>query len=385
MIPRAVTFLRGGVMVKVVRQDLFPLSEANRVPAKYVVLRKTMPTSENRFLEQILITPHKNSDNNHDNSFIVDQIKDKVLYDHIEDGDIGMLTGRGAIRVILSSRANHNTLLVTERCDNRCLFCSQPPKERDDDWLLVQAAMAIAAFSSSRTIGISGGEPLLYRKSFINFLDVIADYSPQTPLHILSNGRAFADPEFSQQVAQRCESLSITFGIPLYSSTSTHHDYLVGSEGAYRDTLKGLVNAGNCGIPIELRFIPTQKNFQDIETTVLLAARCLSNISQISIMNLEPTGWAKRNWNGLYYEPVKYAEELSKAILAAEAACLPIYLFNYTLCHLPESLRSYAVKSISDWKNYYPEECEGCQKREQCGGFFASSVGLYHQKARIIT
>ena len=33
----------------------------------------------------------------------------------------------------------------------------------------------------------------------------------------------------------------------------------------------------------------------------------------------------------------------------------------------------YAKKSISDWKNEYFAECDGCQVRDRCGGFFSSA------------
>jgi hypothetical protein len=39
-------------------------------------------------------------------------------------------------------------------------------------------------------------------------------------------------------------------------------------------------------------------------------------------------------------------------------------------------------KSISDWKNEYVKECGGCQKMNECGGFFTSSV-LYKYSSNI--
>ncbi|MBF4232885.1 His-Xaa-Ser system radical SAM maturase HxsC, partial [Vibrio anguillarum] len=85
-----------------------------------------------------------------------------LLHNSIDDGDIVTINQFGQLRVILSKRANHNTLLVTERCNNLCLFCSQPPREENDNWLLSYGALALAAFEFDGEIGISGGEPLLY-------------------------------------------------------------------------------------------------------------------------------------------------------------------------------------------------------------------------------
>jgi His-Xaa-Ser system radical SAM maturase HxsC len=371
-------------VISVVRKDLFTLPAAAPPSYGYAVLLTHEPDGPSPYLDQILIAPIDDSENIPVGETIRGVICDPEIYNTIENGDIGFINTRGNLRVVLSRRANHNTLLVTERCDNRCRFCSQPPKEADDDWLLVQAAMAIAAFRSAETIGISGGEPLLYRQTFLRFLDFIAEHSPETPLHILSNGRAFADRDYAVAVAERCKALSMTFGIPLYSAVSTRHDRLVGAQGAFAETVKGLINAGNSGISIELRIIPTKENVTDIAATVVLAARCFTSLSQISIMNLEPTGWAKKNWPELYLEPQDYVDELIEAVEMAGRAALSACLFNYPLCHLPPELRPFAVKSISDWKNYYPDECTGCHVKQDCTGYFASAKGRFLQAPRRI-
>ncbi len=371
-------------MINLVRKDLFALPESTPPAYGYVVLRTRKPDRQNPYLEQVLVVPAADLVPCPADEKLHSVICDPEIYSTIEDGDIGFLNPRGNLRVVLSRRANHNTLLITERCDNRCTFCSQPPKEADDEWLVVQAAMAIAAFQSTKTIGISGGEPLLYRQTFIRFLDFIAEHSPKTPLHILSNGRAFADKRFAMDVAERSQTLTMAFGIPLYSAISARHDRLVGAKGAFAETLAGLINAGNCGVPIELRFIPNKENVTDIASTIALASRCFSSLSQISIMNLEPTGWAKKNWQELYLEPQTYEDELIEAAQTADRAALPVYLFNYPLCHLPPELHPYAVKSISDWKNYYPDECEACHVKQDCTGYFASARGKFLQAPRRI-
>jgi hypothetical protein len=39
---------------------------------------------------------------------------------------------------------------------------------------------------------------------------------------------------------------------------------------------------------------------------------------------------------------------------------------------LDPSTRRFSVQSISDWKNAYLEECEGCSARRDCAGFFST-------------
>ncbi|HGD9217690.1 TPA: hypothetical protein ACI7JD_004760, partial [Escherichia coli] len=53
-------------------------------------------------------------------------------------------------------------------------------------------------------------------------------------------------------------------------------------------------------------------------------------------------------------------------------------------CYLPERARELAVQSISDWKNYYPKECDECTQKPSCAGYFSSSKGRFHQSPRPI-
>ncbi len=366
--------------VSVQRKDVFKLNDTDfKTPGCYVLKRRGSMEYSQPFLDQVLITNKKKTE---DDS--LGQIINSELFNSIQNGDIGIISRDNTIRVILSRLANHNTVLVTERCDNLCLFCSQPPKPKDDSWLLTQASLAIAAFNSADTVGVSGGEPLLYKEDFIDFLDFLIEYAPTTKLHILTNGRAFSDVSFTNKILDRSKKIVMCFGIPLYSSLPKTHDELVGSVGAFNETIKGLINAGNSGINIELRIIPTLANLQHLPYIIEYAGRIFSNISQISIMNLEPEGFARKNWNKLYASPSSYEKQLSAAIKIAERQALEVVLFNFPLCHLPPELHSRSVQSISDWKNYYPEECNQCIKKPTCGGYFKSSQGHFHQPPKRI-
>ncbi|MEQ4776707.1 His-Xaa-Ser system radical SAM maturase HxsC [Providencia huaxiensis] len=366
-------------MSEIIRKDSFAILDV--IPPGYYQLYKDKLSRPDFYFENIVVV--KNSGGLGEMAGASYVIVDELLYDSIESGDIASIS-MNKLRVILSRKANHNTLLVTERCNNLCEFCSQPPKNNQDDWLLDVAKYAIAAFKYDGLIGVSGGEPLLYGEKFIEFLEFVAITSPNTALHILTNGRAFNDLSFTRKIVEMADKVPMTFGIPLYSTVEEVHNKLVGNPNAFFETVSGIINAGNSGINIELRYIPTQENYMEIPSVVEMAGRVFSNINQISIMNLEATGWARKNWQQLYCEPQSYNEELQLAIDVAERCQLPVVLFNYPLCHLPQEVWRYSVQSISDWKNYYPDNCLNCTVIEQCGGYFSSSYGKYHQLPRAI-
>ncbi|WP_145529981.1 His-Xaa-Ser system radical SAM maturase HxsC [Yersinia alsatica] len=364
-------------MSEVLRNDIFYFSSKVVIPTGFYRLCKSKPLNPQFFLPNLFVSAE--SSDITIPQYYSGAITSKSLTTSIEDGDIGIVNNGNMLRVILSRRANHNTVLVTERCNNLCLFCSQPPKNTNDEWLLTQSALAIASFNLDGVVGVSGGEPLLYGEDFLSFLDFIIENSPETSLHVLTNGRRFSDAGFVAKIKQRSDKLKITFGIPLYSSRHKTHDELVGSRGAYSETVRGLINAGNSGINIELRIIPTSINYQELPLIVEYVSRVFSNISQISIMGLESIGWARKNWADIFVGHNECAASLSAAVDTAYRAGIPVSIFNYPLCHLPEELWDISTQSISDWKNFYPDECSSCSKKPACAGYFSSSKGRFHQ------
>ena len=165
-------------MSEVIRNDIFHFASKKNVPTGFYRLCKQKPMNPLFFLPNLLVVAEGN--NEAIQPYFDFSVISTELYESIEDGDIGIINNGNMIRVILSRRANHNTVLVTERCNNLCLFCSQPPKKSNDDWLLTQSALAIASFGLDGVVGVSGGEPLLYGDDFLHFIDFIIENSPDT-------------------------------------------------------------------------------------------------------------------------------------------------------------------------------------------------------------
>ena len=96
-------------------------------------------------------------------------------------------------------------------------------------------------------------------------------------------------------------------------------------------------------------------------------------------MQMETIGLAKENIAELWIDPYDYNEQLREAVLLLADRGMKPYIYNAQLCILPEDIRCYAQQSISDWKDIYLPECEGCTLRGQCAGFFASNREMHSQ------
>lgn len=100
-------------------------------------------------------------------------------------------------------------------------------------------------------------------------------------------------------------------------------------------------------------------------------------IAQVAFMQMETTGLAKENIDKLWIDPYDYNMELREAVLLLADRGIKPYIYNAQLCVLPDDIRCYAQQSISDWKDIYISECDGCMLRGQCAGFFESNRNIH--------
>ncbi len=295
-------------------------------------------------------------------------------FNYLADGDVLRLwTKNNHVRVLYRHKSFHNHFLLTERCNHYCLMCSQPPKNIDDSWIVDDVLAAIPLIDpTAREIGFTGGEPTLLEDDFFRILRAMKSYLPHTAVHILSNGRAFAAPEFAKRYAD-VRHFDMMVGIPIYSDVSTIHDYVVQSDGAFDETIRGILNLKRYGQKVEIRVVVHRQTYARLPQLAEFLARNLTFVDHIALMGLEITGFTRANLDELWIDPVDYQEELYRAVSLLAEARMNVSIYNHQLCTLDNRLWRFARKSISDWKNEYMPECEGCLKKGDCGGFFASA------------
>lgn len=296
----------------------------------------------------------------------------------VSPGDVIRLNARNSLISVLYRRSSRsNSLFVTERCNSYCLMCSQPPVEREDDFRVDELLRAVPLIDPSvSTLGITGGEPTLLGSKLMQLLAALKSHLPTTRLHVLTNGRRFEDGAFTARVSSVAHP-TVVWAVPLYSDAPEVHDYVVQRAGAFGETLHGLMNLARENQRIELRVVLQQATVSRIRQLSHFIARNLSFVDHVAWMGLEPMGFARPNWSQLWIDPEDYIAALSDAIECLQDFRMPSSIYNVPLCVLPESLRSFAAQSISDWKNDYLPECGTCALRDSCAGFF-SSAGRDH-------
>jgi His-Xaa-Ser system radical SAM maturase HxsC len=296
-----------------------------------------------------------------------------AAFTELGEGDVlGIHPQSGRVRVLYRRSSKHNFFLVTERCNNYCLMCSQPPKKVDDGWLINEIADTLALIDpATPALTFTGGEPLTEWRRFIGLLELARDLLPNTAVHVLTNGRAFCSPEVANAWAA-VRHPKVSAGIPIYAAVDHIHDYVVQAKGAFDQTVLGVLRLKDRGQRVEIRVVLHAITAPRLRETCSWIARNLPFVDHVALMGMENTGFAVANNDVLWIDPLDYQEQLKAGVDVLSTAGVNVSVYNLPLCVLDPSIRPFAVQSISDWKNAYVEECEGCSARRDCAGFFST-------------
>ncbi|RUW68752.1 His-Xaa-Ser system radical SAM maturase HxsC [Mesorhizobium sp. M4B.F.Ca.ET.049.02.1.2] len=284
------------------------------------------------------------------------------------DGDVLLVNPRrGTADRLIRSASHHNTFLVTERCDQVCLMCSQPPKKHHVD-LFPHFETAALLAPEGATIGISGGEPTLFKAQLFEFLGRVLDARPDLSFHVLTNGQHFDLDD--RGAMSRIDRGRVVWGIPLYSRDPAVHDEIVGKAGAHEQLLENLALMCRLGAQIELRTVLMRPNADGLPRLARFIASTLPFIRTWAVMQMENIGFGRMNWKTLFYDSSQGFDVVGHSLDLVRSRGIDAWLYNFPLCTVPEAYRHLAPATISDWKRAYREECVGCSLKARCGGFF---------------
>lgn len=294
-------------------------------------------------------------------------------------GDVISVSERGRIHRYFRAKSQNNAFLVTEACNNLCIMCPQPPKPQSlvnhalMEQRILQTLSLIDDEHLPASLCITGGEPTMLKEGLLRIVEGISRRTPQTLIHLLTNGRYLSNENYTARLAQ-AGGHQLLAGIPLFGHVSEIHDYVVQSEGAFEQTMAGLLNCYKHGINIELRVVLTKVTVKYLKALAEFISRNLFFVKHVALMGMENMGLAKLNRETVFIDPWEYKDKLSAAIEVFQLYGIDVRIFNLPLCVVNPDTHAYCKKSISDFKNSWNSACTHCAKRESCCGFFSSST-----------
>lgn len=341
------------------RPDLHPLMRSRSV------LIAENPTSGFPASLTTAAGPFESSD-----SFVA-TLPEELAY--LEEGDVVRISPvSGEVRVMFRVSSKHNSVFVTERCNSNCLMCSQPPRAVNDDHLIDEWLEAMPLLPRDhQQLGVTGGEPGMLGRRLVQLLRSALNWMPSCHIDVLSNGRYHGTTTLAESLAQLPGIERVLFTVPLYGSTGRRHDWVVNSSGAFEETIQGLLNMYKAGIRCEIRVVLHAQTAPVLPEIAEFVRVNLPFVERVAFMGMEHVGFALANYDDLKIDPVDYQANLEDAARTLEMGGVPALIYNLPHCVLTEENRPRAVKSISDWKNSFPDACTGCPMKADCCGVFS--------------
>lgn len=275
-------------------------------------------------------------------------------------------------------------VFITNQCNSNCIMCPDSEYRRmkestiTTDFLLEYISLLP---SDLLHIDVTGGEPTLLKYDLVRVLRAILDQTENADIQMLTNGRSFADNTYTElfrSVADR----RLYVEVPVHASTEQLHDLIAGIPGAFEQTIRGIKNLLSLPIKVNIRIVVSKLNYHDLNSIIELIMGRFPQINRVNFLGLEIMGSAYHNREEVWIEYTDIKNSLESCIEYCVSQGLEPRLFNYPLCMFEKKYWYCYKKSITDYKIRYQPECVNCNEKNDCGGFFASTLHNTQFKVR---
>ena len=128
---------------------------------------------------------------------------------------------------------------------------------------------------------------------------------------------------------------------------------------------------------MEIRVVLHKLTYERLPKLARFSRRNLTFCDHVALMGLEITGFTRSNLEKLWIDPRAYQSQLKEAVKILDQGKMTVSIYNHQLCVLDKELHPFSRKSISDWKNEFMPECDGCTRNGNCAGCFSSAKLRY--------
>ena len=291
----------------------------------------------------------------------------------IEFGDIIEIRPSGEWIILYKQTWENLTLYMTGNCNNHCIMC--PQIDDVDGRSLYDTNKRVLELLPENVseIGITGGEPTLYKENFVDILRYAHNQYKDTLIVVLTNGRTCCDREFVKKIKDISHH-KLMMCIPLYAPNYIQHNRIVAAQNAFQETIAGIFNLYRYNIFTEIRIVVMKQNFYYLSDIAEFIFRNMPFVIHVTFMGMEYAGDAIKRLESLWIDPYEYMDQLKKAVWFLHRRNINVSIYNIPLCLLDSRVRNFARDSISPWKKGFLSICNDCKEKERCSGIFLTSI-----------
>lgn len=275
-------------------------------------------------------------------------------------------------------------LFVTNHCNSNCVMCPDSDKARvrrlDIEIEFLEDLLRLLPTDLPH-LDVTGGEPTLIRYELPRLLNQAFSHFEAVSVMLLTNGRAFADPQYAEAFRDFC-GRELVIEIPLHGDNAGLHDWIAGCPESFCQTMNGIRNLLHAGCHVGIRIVVSKLNIACLERMIGLVSREFPEAAFVNLMGLEMLGNARLNREQVWVEFDEIKPVLERCAELCFRQGIEPRFYNFPLCLFEERFWSLYRKSISPHKVYFLDFCEGCALRDYCGGFFQSTASITEFEGR---
>lgn len=296
----------------------------------------------------------------------------------LEVFDVVEIDDSAVLRSLYLNASNSNALFVGSPCNCNCLMCPYSESaRRGHEMLPLEHLKKIVDYipSDAPFITVTGGEPTLLGMGFLNLARYLNLHLPETFIQYLTNGRAFANAEFSSLFRALLRPNN-RVAIPIHGPNSELHDQITQSPNSFEQAVRGIRSLESSPAELEIRIVVSKLNYATMLDIAKFIVGSFKRITCVNFIGLEMLGNAVKNASSIWIDYKNAFPHIKAAIDFLIMNKVDVGLYNFPLCTVDRKYWGICAKSISDYKVAFSEQCSDCSVKEMCGGFF-NSTGRY--------
>ncbi len=267
-------------------------------------------------------------------------------------------------------------LCVWNRCNNRCIMCSNPAVFQDgsDSYLYSFEKIIQRIQSSSKSwrqsrenINLTGGEPTIHPR-FLELCYWLRKKFPENKLVLATNGRMFSYPSFARKFLM---INNVVIETALLGFDQKSHESITRVKDSFIQAMEGIRNISKYrkeGQELEIRTILVKQNYKVTEKILDLVYNNFPSIERMIIIFPEPEGVCGKNFKtvGVTYSQVK--EEIISVVKKQKDKFKDLRLYHFPLCTIPAKLWKYTWATQRREEIDYLPSCKECFYKDYCCG-----------------
>lgn len=270
------------------------------------------------------------------------------------------------------------TIFITGQCNANCIMCPCSDYERKNKTGISDEEMnryIDGLPKDTEYIVITGGEPTLKTEQFFSVMERLAEQFPSVEMLLLTNGRSFAAKSMVSRLLVHCPPF-LTIAIPLHGPNSFLHDAITRTKESFRQSMAGIKNLLAYHVAVEIRVVVSKLNYFAVNELADLIIREIPTVLVVNFVGLEVMGNCALNFEKVYIDYETSFQCCKSAAKKLISAGIDVGFYNYPLCAVEKGFWPLCKKSITPYKVKFSPECDQCEAKSFCGGFFSSTYAV---------